>query len=137
MRPVRKPRHWWKGMANDVPGRGRKAFASLFSTLRVKTFRGPSSGRLCLPSSLHLSKYFSHLSPSILFLLYITYTLSCNIFQLFADRRRPVGLRTTVVKFNCIIIYSSDCKQIAYLYFARVENIDARRRGQRHVVGKS
>lgn len=47
MRPVRKPRHWWKGMPSDVPGRGRKAFASLFSTLRVKTLRRPSSGLPC------------------------------------------------------------------------------------------
>lgn len=100
MRPVRKPRHWWKGMPNDVPGRGRKAFASLFSTLRVKTFRGPSSGRSCLLSScqnifpipLCFLGFFApfSLSPSLPSSLFPPAVYNIN-FQFIRDRSRVLG----------------------------------------------
>lgn len=79
--------------------RGRKAFASLFSTLRVKTFRGPSSAR-SLPSLLRTCQNIFPISPLFLSLslplsFYITPLLRVINYSIIGDRKRstyPVGL---------------------------------------------
>lgn len=122
--------------------RGRKAFASLFSTLRVKTFRGPSSGR-SLPSLLYtcqnifpispLFPWFLSLSLSLLALCYITLSFDRVInFQFNRDRSRvlgkdrliPSGLQTStnlVVKFS---LFPRIVNKTRIVFRTRVENID-------------
>lgn len=121
--------------------RGRKAFASLFSTLRVKTFRGPSSGR-SLPSLLYtcqnifpispLFPWFLSLSLPPSFMLHHSLLRPCDKFSIIRDRSRvlgkdrliPSGLQTStnlVVKFS---LFPRIVNKTRIVFRARVENID-------------
>ena len=139
-------------MPSDVPSRGRKAFASLFSTLRVKTFRGLSSGlprnslslsfsfslflSLSLSLSLHLSKYFptNFASNVSLFLLFRRCLLPCYLMSIIRTlsslaasfSKRYSRYISTLMKFHWSSgLKSSDCKQRLYaVQSIRLENID-------------
>lgn len=99
MRPVRKPRHWWKGMPNDVPGREAERRSPVSSRRsESKRSEGPRPPGLCLLSSALVKIFFQFplcfslsLSPSF----YITPLLRVINYSIIGDRKRstyPVGL---------------------------------------------
>lgn len=142
MRPVRKPRHWWKGMPNDVPGREAERRSPVSSRRsESKRSEGPRPVGLCLLSSTLVKIFFqfplcflgSSLSLSPLPLCYITLSFDRVInFQFNRDRSRvlgkdrliPSGLQTStnlVVKFS---LFPRIVNKTRIVFRTRVENID-------------
>lgn len=133
MRPVRKPRHWWKGMPNDVPGREAERRSPVSSRRsESKRSEGPRPVGLCLLSSTLVKIFFqfplcflgSSLSLSLppSFMLHHSLLRPCDKFSIqsrsFAGSRKrstyPVGLTNIYKSRGEIFIISSDCKQNSY-----------------------
>lgn len=139
MRPVRKPRHWWKGMPNDVPGREAERRSPVSSRRsESKRSEGPRPVGLCLLSSTLVKIFFQFplcflgfsLSPP--FMLHHSLLRPCDKFSIIRDRSRvlgkdrliPSGLQTStnlVVKFS---LFPRIVNKTRIVFRARVENID-------------